>query len=94
MKNAHEILKQVNDFLASLPYERKPKSLYEPVEYVLSLGGKRIRPVLMLMGYNLWRQHPEDILMPATSGDSTPKTSSCPPLAWRLTITIRCCTTT
>ena len=65
MKNAHEILKQVNDFLASLPYERKPKSLYEPVEYVLSLGGKRIRPVLMLMGYNLWRQHPEDILMPA-----------------------------
>ena len=65
MKNAHEILKQVNDFLASLPYERKPKSLYEPVEYVLSLGGKRIRPVLMLMAYNLWRQHPEDILMPA-----------------------------
>ena len=65
MKNAHEILKQVNDFLASLPYERKPKSLYEPVEYVLSLGGKRIRPVLMLMGYNLWRKHPEDILMPA-----------------------------
>ncbi len=65
MKNAHEILKQVNDFLASLPYERKPKSLYEPVEYVLSLGGKRIRPVLMLMGYNLWRQHPEDILMPS-----------------------------
>ena len=65
MKKAHEILKQVNDFLASLPYERKPKSLYEPVEYVLSLGGKRIRPVLMLMGYNLWRQHPEDILMPA-----------------------------
>ncbi len=65
MKNAQEILKQVNDFLASLPYERKPKSLYEPVEYVLSLGGKRIRPVLMLMGYNLWRQHPEDILMPA-----------------------------
>ena len=65
MKTAHEILKQVNDFLASLPYERKPKSLYEPVEYVLSLGGKRIRPVLMLMGYNLWRKHPEDILMPA-----------------------------
>ena len=55
----------VNDFLAQLPYERKPKSLYEPVEYVLSIGGKRIRPVLTLMGYNLWKEDPERILMPA-----------------------------
>ena len=60
-----QILQQVNDFLSQLPYERNPKSLYEPVQYVLSLGGKRIRPVLMLMGYNLWREQPEDILMPA-----------------------------
>ena len=65
MKTSNEILQQVNAFLAALPYEREPKSLYEPVEYVLSLGGKRIRPVLMLMGYNLWREQPEDILMPA-----------------------------
>ena len=40
-------------------------SLYEPMQYVLSIGGKRIRPVLMLLGYNLWKEHPEDILMPA-----------------------------
>ena len=38
MLNSSEILKLVNDFLAQLPYERKPKSLYEPVEYVLSIG--------------------------------------------------------
>ena len=65
MLNSSEILKLVNDFLAQLPYERKPKSLYEPVEYVLSIGGKRIRPVLALMGYNLWKEDPERILMPA-----------------------------
>jgi len=65
MKTSKEILQLVNDYLAQLPYQRKPKSLYEPVEYVLSLGGKRIRPVLMLMGYNLWHEQPEDILMPA-----------------------------
>ena len=65
MKTSSEILQQVNDFLAALPYDRKPHSLYEPVEYVLSLGGKRIRPVLMLMAYNLWREQPETILMPA-----------------------------
>jgi len=65
MKTANDILQQVNDFLAAQTYDRKPFSLYEPVQYVLSLGGKRIRPVLMLLGYNLWREHPEDILMPA-----------------------------
>ena len=65
MKSSNEILQQVNDFLASLSYNRLPSSLYEPVQYVLSLGGKRIRPVLMLLGYNLWKEHPEDILMPA-----------------------------
>jgi geranylgeranyl diphosphate synthase type II len=32
---------------------------------VLSLGGKRIRPVLMLMAYNLWKDDPERIMMQA-----------------------------
>jgi len=63
--SSDEILQLVNSYLDHLPYDRKPASLYDPVKYVLSLGGKRIRPVLMLLGYNLWREHPEDILMPA-----------------------------
>ena len=63
--SSDEILKKVNDFLDHLPYDRKPASLYEPVQYVLAIGGKRIRPVLALLGYNLWREQPEDILMPA-----------------------------
>ena len=65
MLTSNEILQMVNDFLCHLPYERKPKSLYEPVEYVLSIGGKRIRPVLTLMSYNLWKENPETILIPA-----------------------------
>ncbi len=63
--SSDQILQRVNDCLASLPYNRRPASLYEPVQYVLSLGGKRIRPVLMLLGYQLWRENPEDVLMPA-----------------------------
>ena len=55
----------VNEALDRLPYDRRPASLYEPVKYVLSLGGKRIRPVLMLLTYNLYKDHPEDIIMPA-----------------------------
>lgn len=65
IKTSHDILKSVNDFLDQLPYERKPQSLYDPIRYVLSIGGKRIRPVLMLMAYNLYHEDPETILMPA-----------------------------
>ena len=65
MMTADEILAKFNEFLEHLPYDRKPFSLYEPVKYVLSLGGKRIRPTLMLLAYNLYQDDPESILMPA-----------------------------
>ena len=62
MKTSAEILQAVNQYLDQLPYERRPKSLYEPIKYVLSLGGKRIRPVLMLLSYNMFKDDPESIL--------------------------------
>ncbi len=65
MYDSKQILDLVNQGIASLPYDRRPAGLYEPVRYVLSLGGKRIRPVLMLMAYNLFREDPESILMTA-----------------------------
>lgn len=65
MINADQILKLVNDYLVQLPYDRRPASLYEPIRYVLSMGGKRIRPVLMLLSYNLFKEDLETILMPA-----------------------------
>ena len=65
MYTSNEILQKVNAFIDGLPYDRRPKSLYEPIEYVLSLGGKRIRPVLMMLAYNLYKEDPESILMQA-----------------------------
>lgn len=59
------ILQKVNTFLEQLPYDRNPQTLYEPIKYVLSMGGKRIRPVLMLLAYNLYKDDPESILMQA-----------------------------
>ena len=67
MYTADELLQKVNTFLDSLPYDRKPMSLYEPIRYVLSMGGKRIRPVLMLLAYNLYKDDPERILMQAVA---------------------------
>ena len=63
--NAAELLTRVNQFIDHLPYERKPSELYAPVKYVLSMGGKRIRPVLMLLGYGLYGEGYEQVLMPA-----------------------------
>ena len=65
MYHSEDILKKVNEALERLPYDRRPQSLYEPIRYVLSLGGKRIRPVLMLLGYNLFKEDPERIMMQA-----------------------------
>ena len=65
MLTSKEILKKVNEFIDQLPYERKPQSLYDPIKYVLSIGGKRVRPVLMLLAYNMYKEDPERILMPA-----------------------------
>lgn len=62
MKSSTEILQAVNTYLDQLPYDRQPRSLYEPIQYVLSLGGKRIRPVLMLLVYNMYKDDPESIL--------------------------------
>lgn len=42
-----------------------PKQLYDPLYYILSLGGKRIRPLLTLMSYSLYRDNPGNIIHPA-----------------------------
>lgn len=65
MLTASNLINLVNDYIAAMPYSRQPEGLYNPVKYVLSLGGKRIRPVLMLLAYNLYKDHPEQILSTA-----------------------------
>lgn len=62
MKTANEILQLINRYIDEMPYNRQPASLYEPIRYVLSLGGKRIRPTLMMLAYNLYQEDPEKIL--------------------------------
>ncbi len=44
----------INNALDNIEYPQQPDSLYAPIRYELSLGGKRIRPVLMLMACELF----------------------------------------
>ena len=60
-----QLLDKVNAHIENLDYAREPMNLYRPVQYILSLGGKRIRPAMMLMAYNMYREDVEQILDPA-----------------------------
>lgn len=54
MEILDKYIKAVNNGLAAIPYPSEPDNLYAPIRYELSLGGKRIRPVLMLMACELF----------------------------------------
>jgi len=48
------LVKTFEDYISAHQPEGIPDSLYAPMRYINELGGKRIRPVLLLMAYNLW----------------------------------------
>ena len=49
-------------YLKEHNYQQEPKTLYEPVNYILSLGGKRLRPLLTLMAYELFEKDTQKAL--------------------------------
>ncbi len=48
------LLTTVNEIFASETFVREPVRLYEPIEYTLRLGGKRIRPLLLLAAHRMF----------------------------------------
>ncbi|MCD7976446.1 MAG: polyprenyl synthetase family protein [Tannerellaceae bacterium] len=60
-----EILQRVEKEISSLELNFPPASLYTPIEYILSLGGKRIRPALALIACNIYSDHIESAIKPA-----------------------------
>lgn len=40
--------------LSSKISQKEPRNLYEPIEYILQLGGKRLRPILSLMSADIF----------------------------------------
>ena len=59
------ILQKIESEIANLSFEYPPQSLYEPIRYILSLGGKRIRPALALMACNMYSDTVEKAISPA-----------------------------
>ena len=66
MYNHSQLKKIVDKAIVNLAYNTEAEKLIDPVRYILSMGGKRLRPVLSLMALNLFSDHIEDGIMPAT----------------------------
>ena len=59
-------IKQLQEYFTQhIPYDlfnREPKELYDPFTYILKLGGKRMRPVLVLLGCEMFNEQGEEAL--------------------------------
>jgi geranylgeranyl diphosphate synthase, type II len=65
----HQIKKwqeQIESAIAAIPFNNSPVDLYEPIKYTLAIGGKRMRPVLVLMGCDLFDGDIEKAMSAAT----------------------------
>lgn len=57
MYQISELQQLINQRIADTNYPATPKELYEPISYFMAMGGKRMRPTLMLMACNLYTDH-------------------------------------
>ena len=55
--------------LGKIVYPKTPQKLYQPIDYVMDLGGKRMRPILLLMAYQLFDENIEKAISPALGID-------------------------
>jgi len=65
MYSSDEIQLLVDKSIHELISVREPRELYEPIRYVFSTGGKRIRPLLTLMSCNIFTDQIDEAIKPA-----------------------------
>jgi geranylgeranyl diphosphate synthase type II len=63
--DVNQIASKINQEIAALQYGQHPPELYEPIRYMMSLGGKRLRPVLTLLASSLFTEDWQRFAKPA-----------------------------
>ncbi len=66
MYNNYQVKELVDKAIVNLSYNVEAEKLIDPVKYFLSMGGKRLRPVMAIMACNLFIDKIEDAILPAT----------------------------
>ncbi len=54
--------KLIEERISNHKYGKRPPELYEPISYLMALGGKRLRPVLTLLGYYMFQDQPSKVI--------------------------------
>ena len=62
-----QLIQRVEDTITTLSFGNNPPVLYEPLRYIMQLGGKRMRPLLTLLAYNLYKNDITPALKPAVA---------------------------
>jgi geranylgeranyl diphosphate synthase type II len=65
LMNLEQAKSDIEDAIKQLQFSDNPPELYEPIRYLLSIGGKRMRPMLTLLGYYLYKDSIEKVMKPA-----------------------------
>jgi geranylgeranyl diphosphate synthase, type II len=65
MTSLKDLQHKINDEVNKLSFPLYPADLYEPIKYILSLGGKRMRPALLLMACDLFGGDAKKAISPA-----------------------------
>jgi geranylgeranyl diphosphate synthase, type II len=61
----NDLLEELENHIQQFSFGSSPIELYEPISYIMSLGGKRIRPLLTLLAYQLYKDDYQKIITPA-----------------------------
>ena len=56
---------KISQTLSTINYGGEPAELYEPIRYIMDLGGKRIRPLLTVLAHHLFEDEVDKALLPA-----------------------------
>ena len=68
MTSLADIRSKVAELFDSIEFNAEPSGLYDPLRYMIAIGGKRIRPILCLLTYSLYRdEFDRTILEPAAA---------------------------
>jgi geranylgeranyl diphosphate synthase, type II len=54
MHSFSQVLELIEKYIKKQKFPKNPTELYKPCQYILQIGGKRVRPALVLMGYELF----------------------------------------
>jgi geranylgeranyl diphosphate synthase type II len=59
------IRQELDERIKQIDFRNGPKELYDPIVYLLELGGKRLRPTLVILSYKLFWEDYQEIIDPA-----------------------------